>query len=164
MFFKKKIKEDKKEFILNNIQTPPLLSSRQVYGIVLRAFFPNLQEFIEYLNRLEAVLEIGEIGTEEIIIIKETIEKSEETLEFYYIVKKPNEEDLNNLDGQCLDVDYRIRKGLEMEIKGLRMLIEGVEKSDSVASQKALDKCTKAIGLLSPTVADISEIIQEVTL
>lgn len=140
-----------------------MLSSRQVYGIVLQSFFPNLEGFIEYLNRLEAVLEIGEIGKEEIGIIEETIEKSEETLEFYYIAKRSNEKDLNNLDGQCLDVDYRIRKSLEMEISGLKMLIEGIKKSDSVSSQNALDKCSKAIGLLGPTVSDISEIIQEIT-
>lgn len=165
MFFRKKnkIKEETNLTPHQNNNLDPLLSTRQIYGITLKSFFPDLEEFITYLSRLDAILEIGDFGEEEIENIEDTIEKAESTLEMYLMIKGVNEHGLGSLDGQCLDVDYRIRKSLEMEINGLKVLLEGIKNGDLEASQTGLDKSSKAVGLLTPIISDISEIIIETT-
>lgn len=160
MFFRKAKKNQEQTTITSDDNSESLLSSRHIYGITLKIFFPQLEELIAYLNRLDAVLEVNEFGEEEIENIKDTIEKTKDTLESYYEMKETNN-GAEYLDGQCLDVDYRIRKSLEMVINGLKTMLEGIKNVDVRLSQTGLDKSSKAIGLLIPTISDISEIIQE---
>lgn len=140
--------------ILSSKVTP-----KQKYSTILKLFFDDYAELSSYRDRLSAMIEIGIFDDEAFDIINDTKWQAEHTLKTYNNLMENHTEEFNMLDSQCKNIDFRIRKSLELEINALSKLKNGIKDNNQKLAQSGLDENEKALNIISPIFDDMQDII-----
>ncbi|WP_158256175.1 hypothetical protein, partial [Staphylococcus xylosus] len=77
-------------------------------------------------DRLVAMLEVGTLDEESIVIIDDVKYVVDSTLETYNMLFESNIGEVYFLDSQCKNIDYRIRHGLKIESESLEKMNESI--------------------------------------
>ncbi|AMG97227.1 hypothetical protein [Staphylococcus simulans] len=135
------------------------INPTQKYSIILRLFFNDYTELSSSRDRLNAMLEIGIFDDESFEIIDDVIWHAESTLKTYMEWRKDHHEIMKLLDAKSKNIDYRIRKSLEIEQKALHKLNKGIKENNQELAQSGINENEKALNLISPIFEDIQDII-----
>ncbi len=137
------------------------IDPRSTYAIILQMFFDDYTNLSSAASRLSAMLELGIFDSESIKIIEDTEWYAEHTLKMYNDSKEYRKSNLELLDAECKNIDYRIRKSLELKILALNKLKTGIKNNDQSLGQEGLDEIEKSVSIISPVLEDIKNIIVE---
>ncbi len=137
------------------------LDTKQKLSINLLLFMDNFENLNSSRGRFSTMIDLGIIDQESFEIIDELYYDVETTLDLYQHLNHTDEDLISNLDAKCKNVDYKIRKSLELEINSLEIIKEAFQKGDSNLGQKGLDQYTKALNIMEPAIEEIKEICIE---
>ncbi|HDE4424711.1 TPA: hypothetical protein PC764_002655, partial [Staphylococcus aureus] len=137
------------------------LDTKQKYAINLLLFMDNFENLNSSRGRFSTMIDLGIIDQESFEIIDELYYDVETTLDLYQHLNHTDEDLISNLDAKCKNVDYKIRKSLELEKNSLEIIKEAFQKGDSNLGQKGLDQYTKALNIMEPAIEEIKEICIE---
>lgn len=131
------------------------------YAVILNGFVDDYAEFSSFKERLGAMIHYELYDDESLDILNEAIQFLEDTIELYYSTMQNLNITHEFLDSQCKNVDYRIRKGLDLEQKGLSLIKEGFLENNQEKAQLGLDESEKSSKLISSTFDSIFEIVED---
>lgn len=135
------------------------VTPKQNYSTILRIFFDDYSELSSSRDRLSAMIDIGIFDDESFDIIDDTKWQAEHTLRMYNTLMEGHTEEFKLLDAQCKNIDFRIRKSLELEINALSKLESGITNGDQELAQSGIDENEKALNIISPIFEDMQDII-----
>lgn len=137
------------------------ISSRIGYGLLLREFLDNYDDLSYVRERLSLVIEYNLMDNEAKDIAENYKEKVKDTINNYKYLIDLYTVDWAHIDEQCKNVDFRLRKSLDLELDVAVKVILAFRDVDEDLLQKSWVNMDKAIELISPVVEDIKEIISE---
>lgn len=137
------------------------LDAKQKYAINLSLFMNKFEDLNNLRDRFSTMIDLGIIDQESFEIIDELYYDVEYTLDNYHFLNHTDEDLINILDTQCKNVDYKIRKSLELEKNSLEIIKEAFQKGDSNLGQKGIDQYSKALNIMEPTIEEIKNILIE---
>ncbi|KYH14242.1 hypothetical protein [Staphylococcus kloosii] len=143
----------------NNENLSTGTTPRQTYSTILKVFFDDYVELSSCRDRFSAMIDIGIFDEESFEIIFNIKWQAEHTLKMYKNLMQNRFEDSKLLDNQCKNIDYRIRKSLELEINALNKFEVGIKENNQELAQAGLDENEKALNIISPILEDIQEIM-----
>lgn len=135
------------------------VTPKQRYSTILKLFFDDYSELSSSRDRLSAMIDVGIFDDESFDIIDDTKWQAEHTLRMYNNLMEGHTEEFKMLDAQCKNIDFRIRKSLELEINALSKLESGITNGDQKLAQSGIDENEKALNIISPIFEDMQDII-----
>lgn len=146
---------------LSNDEVEPTLSYREEYTIILRIFLNGFETLTFERDRLVAMLEVGTLDEESIVIIDDVKYVVDSTLETYNMLFESNIGEVYFLDSQCKNIDYRIRHGLKIESESLEKMNESILGNNAEEFQNAIYSNAKGMELVNESFSDINELVIE---
>ncbi|MGW7815279.1 hypothetical protein ACWEVF_05640 [Staphylococcus xylosus] len=146
---------------LNNDGVKSTLSYREEYTIILRIFLNEFETLTFERDRLVAMLEVGTLDEESIVIIDDVKYVVDSTLETYNMLFESNIGEVYFLDSQCKNIDYRIRHGLKIESESLEKMNESILGNNAEEFQNAIYSNAKGMELVNESFSDINELVIE---
>ncbi|WP_204206664.1 hypothetical protein [Staphylococcus sp. GDY8P55P] len=137
------------------------LSPKKIYAINLSLFMNKFEDLNSARDRFLTMIDIGIIDEESFDILEDLTFQVNFCLDSYNSSNNQEDFSIHNLDAQCKNIDYKIRKSLELEKESIEIIKEGFQKEDSELSQNGLDQYTKALNIMEPSINEIKEVLIE---
>lgn len=137
------------------------LSPKKIYAINLSLFMNKFEDLNSARDRFLTMIDIGIIDEESFDILEDLAFQVNFCLDSYNSSNNQEDFSIHNLDAQCKNIDYKIRKSLELEKESIEIIKEGFQKEDSELSQNGLDQYTKALNIMEPSINEIKEVLIE---